>query len=585
MKKCLSVFVVTLCFFVVSAQYSVPAAPHGFLKAQGKVIVDGSGQTYILRGMGLGGWMLQESYMFRLGGIGQQYHIRQHIADLIGEEKTKAFYAAWLSNHTTRRDIDSMAAWGFNSIRLPMHYGLYTLPVEAEPVAGQNTWLSKGFELTDSLLAWCRANNMYLILDLHAAPGGQGNDLNISDRDPGKPSLWESEANQQKTIALWRKLAERYAHEPFIGGYDIINEPNWGFEDPADRRGTKEKSNKPLRELMMKITAAIREVDSSHLIIVEGNGFGNNYNGIFPLWDKNMAVSFHKYGNVNTVGAVQGFLNWQSQYDFPLWLGESGENSNTWFTEAIQLMESHQIGWCWWQEKKMGINNPLEIKMTPAYQALLNYWLKNGPKPSEAEASAALNQLLEDIKVQNNIVHKDVMDAMFRQVQSIETRPFVPHVIKDGAVVKAVDFDLGRNGYAYKDNDTARYQYQMPQNPGAGNRGWSYRNDGVDIQASASEGFNVFSIEDGEWMQYTVNVAEAGKYTVKLVVSAAGDSGRVSLVGNGKVLAGDVVVAGTGLGNWKEVEVRGVKLGKGRNELRVVAVKGGWNFKEMRFVR
>ncbi len=213
------------------------SAARGFLKANGKVIVDGAGQPYILRGMGLGGWMLQESYMFRLGGIGQQYHIRQKIADLVGEEKTSAFYSAWLSNHTTRRDIDSLAAWGFNSIRLPMHYGLYTLPVEAEPVAGQNTWLARGFEMTDSLLAWCKANKMYLILDLHAAPGGQGNDLNISDRDPAKPSLWESEANQAKTIALWRQLAARYAHEPFIGGYDIINEPNWGFSDSSDRRG------------------------------------------------------------------------------------------------------------------------------------------------------------------------------------------------------------------------------------------------------------------------------------------------------------------------------------------------------------
>ncbi|HEY6900308.1 MAG TPA: glycosyl hydrolase family 5, partial [Puia sp.] len=92
------------------------------LKTRGKLIVDASGKPFILRGMGLGGWMLQESYMFKLGGIGQQYHIRQRIADLIGEEKTKAFYECWLANHTTRRDIDSLAAWGFNSIRLPMHY-------------------------------------------------------------------------------------------------------------------------------------------------------------------------------------------------------------------------------------------------------------------------------------------------------------------------------------------------------------------------------------------------------------------------------------------------------------------------------
>jgi aryl-phospho-beta-D-glucosidase BglC (GH1 family) len=67
---------------------------------------------------------------------------------------------------------------------------------------GENTWLEEGFKMTDDLLKWCADNKMYLILDLHAAPGGQGNDANISDNDKSKPSLWESEENQKKTIAF-----------------------------------------------------------------------------------------------------------------------------------------------------------------------------------------------------------------------------------------------------------------------------------------------------------------------------------------------------------------------------------------------
>ncbi|WP_315820377.1 hypothetical protein [Paraflavitalea speifideaquila] len=82
--------------------------------------------------MGLGGWMLQEGYMFKLGNIGQQYRIKAKIEEVVGKEKTEQFYKAWLDNHTTRADIDSMAAWGFNSMRLPIHYNLFTLPVEEE---------------------------------------------------------------------------------------------------------------------------------------------------------------------------------------------------------------------------------------------------------------------------------------------------------------------------------------------------------------------------------------------------------------------------------------------------------------------
>ena len=123
--------------------------------------------------------------MMEMGGFaGTQWQIKAKIESLIGIPNTEKFYDAWHANHCTRADIDSMAAWGFNSVRLPMHYNLYTLPIEKEPVSGQNTWLVKGFAMTDSLISWCKANHMYVILDLHAAPGGQGKDAAISDADP-----------------------------------------------------------------------------------------------------------------------------------------------------------------------------------------------------------------------------------------------------------------------------------------------------------------------------------------------------------------------------------------------------------------
>ncbi|MBU2045145.1 MAG: cellulase family glycosylhydrolase, partial [Bacteroidetes bacterium] len=186
------------------------AHAQGFLKADGTRIVDEKGQNFLIKGMGLGGWMLQEGYMFKLNKFGREYKIKEAINQLVGPDRTKEFYQLWLNNHTTKKDIDSLASWGFNTVRLPMHYRLYTLSVDEEPVKEKNTWLKEGFKLTDSLLSWCKAKHMYLILDLHATPGGQGNDLNISDRNPDKPSLWESEANQQKAVALWVKLAKRY---------------------------------------------------------------------------------------------------------------------------------------------------------------------------------------------------------------------------------------------------------------------------------------------------------------------------------------------------------------------------------------
>jgi aryl-phospho-beta-D-glucosidase BglC (GH1 family) len=569
-------------FLFVNICCSLSVRSQGFLHTKGKDIVNEKGEKVLLRGIGLGGWMLQEGYMLRFQGEGMQHRIREKFKSVVGEEKVAKFYDAWLKNHMQKADVDLLKKWGFNSIRLPMHYALYTLPIEQEPVKGKDTWLQKGFALTDSLLSWCKKNKMYLILDMHAAPGGQGNDLNISDRDPSKPSLWESEANQRKMVALWHKLADRYKDEPWIGGYDIINEPNWGFSDLAnDKNGLKEQKNEPLRKLLQAITTAIREVDQKHIVIIEGNGWGNNYNGIFPLWDKNMVLSFHKYWNKNDQGSIQHFLDLRDKYNVPLWLGETGENSNVWFTEMVRLVESNGIGWALWPLKKLGFNNPLQIKEPKGYQKLLDYFNGKGEKPSEEEAYKTLMQLAENTKAQNCIVHPDVMDALFRQPFSTETKPFKPNLIGKKATIQAVDYDLGRVDFAYFDNDTADYHISAPSNRNFGNKGRVYRNDGVDIgRTDSASVFYVSNMESGEWLQYTLQVQKAGTYTINLSVKGEGEV-RVDV--NGSSFSKAVPSANGEQRLWENIRFQQVFLQKGKNSLRIQAVKGGFDLKEIGF--
>ncbi|SEB00280.1 Carbohydrate binding module (family 6) [Pedobacter hartonius] len=564
--------------------YVIPAAAQG-LHAEGTKIVNAKGENVILRGMGLGGWMLQEGYMLKINKESQQYRIRERIEDLVGPEKTAEFYDLWLKNHTRKTDIDSLKAWGFNSVRLPMHYNLYTLAAEKEPVAGKNTWLDKGFSMTDSLLAWCKANRIYLILDLHALPGGQGNDLNIADRDPSKPSVWDSEANRQKTVALWKKLAGRYVNEPWIGGYDIINEPNWGFENPAeDQHGLKEQKNAPLRKLMVEITEAIRSVDQKHMIIIEGNGWGNNYNGIMPAWDKNMILSFHKYWNYNDQASVAHIVKMRDQYNVPAWLGETGENSNVWFTDAIRLLEKNNIGWSWWPLKKIGFNNPSEIRSNPNYNGITDYMNGKGNKPAAGKAYSGLMELAENLKLENTIIHRDVIDAMIRQPFSNETLPFKNNIVSNHTLLKAVDYDLGVSGVAYSDKDTADYHVSTGKTS-PGNKGGIYRNDGVDISSDSSrrEAYYVSSFESGEWLQYTITVKEKGSYTLTFKLAATAKV-KLSLSVNGKAAAKEITVLPTGgLTNFRQLEVKNIKLDKGKQVLRVYADAGGFNFDSIQF--
>ncbi|WP_225318837.1 cellulase family glycosylhydrolase [Cellvibrio sp. KY-GH-1] len=585
MKSIRSRVVQTFMFVAASLVAGLSSGNTGapsFLRADGHFIVNEQGDKVLLRGMGLGGWMLQEGYMLKLGNLGQQHVIRAKFEALAGKAASDEFYNAWLANHTTKADIDAMAQWGFNSVRLPMHFNLYTLPIEQEPVVGQNTWLDQGFVMTDQLIAWAKANNMYVILDLHAAPGGQGNDFAISDRNPNLPSLWQSEANQQKMIALWRKLAQRYANEPTVGAYDIINEPNWGFENAADKNGCKETKNAPLKKLLQDVTQAIREVDNKHIVIIEGNCWGNNYSGVLPLSDnaeanKNLVLSFHKYWNNNTVGDISGHLALREKYNMPIWLGESGENSNLWFTDAIQLVESQGIGWAWWPLKKLGFNNPLEIKPNADYWKVVDYLTGKGEKPSAAVAKKALLQLAEDIRFEKNQFHPEVIDAMFRQPYSYTSVPFKNHRIKkSGGTVLAVDFDMGRSGVAYWDVDSANYHVSTGKERTLWNRGTTYRNEGVDIEFDATKkSYVVTHFEAGEWLDYTVQVDKAGTYELAAVVKAPNGDGKMSVSVNNQNLNADVNVPASQ--NYQSVTISSVKLLQGANRLRFYSKSGAYN--------
>jgi hypothetical protein len=513
-----------------------------FLRVDGGRIVNDNGEV-LLRGMGLGGWVLQEPYMMHLpGGMHTQTQLRDSLVALVGETRTARFYRAWWTNGIQKRDIDSLAAWGFNHVRMPMHYNIYTLPIDQEPVAGEHTWLDHGFAITDSLLSWCAANRIYLFLDLHAAPGGQGNDVAISDASPVK--LWQDDRNVEKAVALWRRLAERYKNEEWIGGYDIINEPNWGFTDPeGDRNGTGEQNNAPLRDYFMRVTRAIRQVDTRHMIVIEGNGWGNNYNGVWPLdWDSNTVISFHRYWNYNTQETLDGALENRTTQNAPLWMSESGENSNVWFTDAISLLEANNIGWCWWTYKRMGTGTPMQIVPGEGYLRMLDYWAGRGPRPSADEAWAALTTLAENYKQENTLFHRDYIDALFRQVRTTDTAPWTRHTLDTGTLtIFASDYDLGREGHAYHDTDVANYR--TSGGPQGGNSGHAYRNDGVDIfagNAPGGNGYHVGRTEQGEWLKYTLEVAAAGDYTLSVCESTDGTKWTIRQAGIVTLAAGTV---------------------------------------------
>lgn len=541
------------------------AQSEGYLTVSGQSIVDGQGTTVILRGMGIGGWMVPEGYMLQTSSFANAaWELEKRIVTLVGQSNADSFWNAYRTNFIQRKDVERLAQLGFNSIRLPMHYKFYI----KQTVNGYER-VDQGYVMTDSLLRWCADNKLYLILDLHAAPGGQSAN-NISDYDPSKASLWQDEKNKSMTIELWRQLAERYAHEPWIGGYDILNEPAWDLP-PA---------NKPLRDLSVAITNAIRTVDTTHIIFVEGNWFATDFNGLTPAWDAKMVWSFHKYWNTNDLGSINYLLTLRASTNRPLWLGESGENSNTWFTDAITLLESNNIGWAWWTWKKFGtINGPFSIPLIPEYETLLQYWKGQAVQPSVASAMKGLMGMADGLKLERCVFNEGVIDAMMRQPYSASTRPFAANVIPGR--IFTVNYDYGRHGIAYKDND-----YQNTNNGSTWNNGWLFRNDGVDIERCSdvvNNGYNVGWTGTGEFLTYTVDVQQNGTYDVTLRAAVNAANGFVGLSFDAGAQTLTALPVTGGWTSWGNIPLGTVPLTAGKHLMRVSTFFGGFNLNYLTF--
>ena len=127
---------------------------------------------------------------------------------------------------------------------------------------------------------------MRVIVDLHAAPGGQTG-VNHDD-GPGFPLTFYVPRDRQLTIALWRALAAHFRDEPAILGYDLLNEPISAYSDET-------YLNPQLEPLYRDIVAAIRSVDPNHVVLLEGAEWASNFARVRPPFDANAVYTYHEF--------------------------------------------------------------------------------------------------------------------------------------------------------------------------------------------------------------------------------------------------------------------------------------------------
>jgi len=252
----------------------------------------------------------------------------------------------------------------------------------------------------------------FLKSSIEPAPGGQTGD-NIDDSF-GYPFLYENPESRELTAAIWKKLAAEYADETIVIGYDLLNEPIAHYFD-------QEKLNPLLEPLYKNIVSALREVDTNHLIFLGGAQWNSNFKIFGPPFDSKLVYTFHKYWTDTDESVIKEYLEFRDKYSVPIWMGESGENTNEWITEFRKTLDEHEIGWCFWPYKKLDSERgPVSIKKTREFDAIIEFanservsyedLRKN--RPDIEIIMKALNDYLENCKFKNCRINKEYLEAL-----------------------------------------------------------------------------------------------------------------------------------------------------------------------------
>ncbi|AGB40282.1 endoglucanase [Halobacteroides halobius DSM 5150] len=322
-----------------------------FIQVKGENLVR-QGEKIRLRGFGLGTWLNMEHFMTGLPGNDQQK--RRIFSEVYGKEKAEKFFDNYLANFITEDDFIFLKELGINVVRLSFSYRHF----EDDQQPGE--YKREGFEHLDRVLKLCEKYDIYAILDLHAVPGGQNPDFH-ADNNLGVSYFWKDNSLRKRVINLWRYIAEYYNDNTNIAGYDLLNEPV--FVSDADI----------FNNFFDQVISAIREVDSNHILFLEGDSWAQDFSKFKLPQDEQIAYSFHFYPHYSLTKDYPASVNkkeikedleslignLKERFQRPLWCGETGaifgnygiEYSKDLVKTTLDILENKNVAWTLWSYK------------------------------------------------------------------------------------------------------------------------------------------------------------------------------------------------------------------------------------------
>lgn len=388
-----------------------------YLKTEKKRIVNEEGCQVILKGYGAGNWMVQEAFLFGTGGFSGDFKsffratgmdrtrtIHQVLQETCGTAYAESFWPRFYRNYLNENDIRHLHEMGFNSIRLPLNARTF-LKEEPEIIFDEDV-----FSMIDELLDVCEKYNLYAILDMHAAYAGQST-VGCDDGVDNQPHMFTDAEGRERTILLWKTIAERYKNRACVAGYEILNEPlALPFTDPL------------IPELVSfydEVIREIRSVDKKHIIFLQGNRFAK----VSDLFVKDMdpqyhnwVLTYHIYENLPDLRILGYMLEERERLNVPVWIGETGGSSH-WMTVLYEMLEEYGIGfnvWCHKAVARPDAPTLLTYELPEGFEKIRAYAMEGKGKPSFSDCKAIFDACIENVRFENCSVHKNEALAILR---------------------------------------------------------------------------------------------------------------------------------------------------------------------------
>ncbi|MFT0861171.1 glycoside hydrolase family 5 protein [Ancylobacter sp. G4_0304] len=382
----------------------------GFIRAEGTRFVRPDGTTFPIRGMSFGNWLLPEGYMFKFKVHRSPREIEDVISYLAGPEEAARFWEQFREVYIQEEDLAFLSAAGFTTVRVPLHWKFFLDAADPSKVDPDG----EGWALIDRVISWAKAHDIRIILDIHAAPGGQTG-VNHDD-GVGYPLTFYVPEFQRRTIALWRAIAERYKDEPTVLAYDLLNEPISPYHDT-------DFLNPRLEPLYAKITQAIREVDPNHPVILAAAQWSTNFGVFGPPFDANAGYTYHKFWASPERREVQDYVNFANRWGVPIFLGETGELTDEWNEKYRKMNEKFGIGWSFWTYKNLdSLSTVSSIEKPDGWDAIAAFgsapreqWDAMA-KPSREEVASTLDAYLANARFARTRINRGYVQSLGMKV-------------------------------------------------------------------------------------------------------------------------------------------------------------------------